>query len=147
MPLRIWVIGSRTSSAPSGNSIGAPAGATGAGARGAGGADAGPAEPLPPGPAGAAGGRGRGAASADRLDDLQDVLAGDPATATGALDLGRGEVVLAQEPPDGGRHAGIRVGDGRWRGGGGRSGGRGHLGRAALVTAGGTGGHGRRRRG
>ncbi len=64
-----------------------------------------------------AGGRRGGAARADRLDDLQDVLAGDPATATGALDLGRGEVVLAEEPADGGRHAGIRVGDGRRRGG------------------------------
>ena len=96
MPLRIWVIGRRTSSAPSGKAIGAPAGRGPAvAARGAGGA-AGADEPfwpeagapLAPCWAAAAADRGR-AAGPDRLDDLEDVLAGDPAAAAGPDDLGR----------------------------------------------------------
>ena len=106
-------------------------------------------------------GRDRGPGP-DRFDDLEHVLAGDPATTAGAGDLGRRQVVLAQQPTDGRGHAGIRIGRRRWRdrrGGGrdrcGRCGG-GHLGGTSFVAAGRPGGDrggrsgvgvGRRRRG
>ena len=150
MPLRIWVIGRRTSSAPSGNSIGAPAGAAGAGARGA--------------ARGGCGGRGRsrcrrgagavrrpgaGAAPPVRIVSTtfrtsSRVIRPPPPVPD---DLGRGQVVLAQQPTDGGGHPGVRVGDGRRRGRSRGSRGGGHLGRAALVAAGGPGGDGRGRGG
>ena len=147
MPLRIWVIGSRTSSAPSGNSIGAPAGATGAGARGAGGADAGPAEPLPPGPAGAP--AGAGAAPPVRIVSTtfrtsSRVIRPPPPVPW----IWAAERSCSRRSR---RTAGVIRASGSATAGGAevvaRSGGRGHLGRSALIAAGGTGGHGRRRGG
>ena len=126
IPLRILVIGSRTSSAPSGNSIGAPTGRAGPAAvvrRVRPVRRLGAAEPFwPDAGAAAASRRWGGAAGPDRLDDLEDVLAGDSATAAGADDLGRGQLVFAQEPTHrrassarpgrpspGGRHRGRRL--------------------------------------
>ena len=144
MPLRICVIGSRTSSAPSGNSIGAPAGATGAGARGAAGADAGPAEPLPPGPAGAP--AGAGAAPPVRIVSTtfrtsSRVIRPPPPVPW----IWAAERSCSRRSR---RTAGVMRASGSATAGGAdvaRSRGC-HLGRSALVTAGGTGGHGRGRR-
>ena len=77
---------------------------------------------------GARGGGGRGCGRRCRgclagphgLDVGEDVLAGDPATAAGAGDLRGLEPVLAEQPPDGRGHAGVRVAVGR--GGRGRRG-------------------------
>ena len=70
--------------------------------------------------AGAAGGGGGGGgggrrAGADGLDVGEDVLAGDPAAAAGAGDLGGLEAVLAEQAADRRGHAGVRVVNG-WRG-------------------------------
>ena len=104
MPLRIWVIGTRTSSAPAGNVM--PALVAAAGARGR--CRAAARQPRAPHAAGAAGAVPVRAASTYG----EDVLAGDPPAAAGAGDLRRLEAVLAEQPSDGGGHAGVRVGVG-----------------------------------
>ena len=90
----------------------------------------------------------------DGLDEVEDVLAGDPPAAAGSDDLRRLEAVLAEQAADGRGHAGVGVavwsrrdrrrpdrgrggrgGGCRCRGGGRRGGGRGSL--RALVGAGG----------
>src|SRR4029079_17693255 len=134
MPLRICVIGTRTSSVPSGKVTVAPVGAaareTGAGAAGDG-AGAGEGRELCC--AGVAWGRrgelcgggcGRLPAGADRLDDREHVVTGDPSTTASADDLLGTEAVLSEEAADGGRHPCIRVAVCSWSGrrGGGRSG-------------------------
>ena len=145
MPLRIWVIGRRSSSAPGGKAI-APTGRCGRLRRGDGGRSGG-------GPA-VRGGRRRRAAGPDGLDHGQDVVAGDPAAAARAGDLLRAEPVLAEEPPDRWGHAGVGVagrgerrrrGEGRRGRGGRRGGGRGGRRDRPLVGSGGA--VGRLRRG
>ena len=98
MPLRIWVIGSRTSSAPSGKAIvRAPGGALACGLTGA-------AVRADGRPRAAGGGPGP-----DRLDHGEHVVAGDAAAAAGPDDLLGAQAVLAQEPADGRGHAGVGV--------------------------------------
>ena len=61
--------------------------------------------------AGRCGRRGRHAGALG-LHEGEDVLAGDPATATGPDDLRGLQAVLAQEAADRGRHPGVGVVDG-----------------------------------
>src|SRR4051794_29839786 len=120
MPLRIWVIGSSTSSAPAGNAI---AGATGAldaglaagvaevggglggGPRGGGGGGGGWRGGGGRGGGGSrgggGGGGGGGGAGAPGLDVGKHVLTRDPAATAGAGDLPGLEPVLAEQAADG----------------------------------------------
>ena len=163
MPLRIWVIGTRTSSAPVGERdrgagrarrVGRAGPRCGGGrgrrrARRGAGAGAAAAARAPLARRCGRGGRAADGLAADRLagalglDVVRDVLAGDPPAAAGADDLRGGQAVLAEEAPDGGRHAGVgvagRVG-GRGRG---RRPRRGAGGRAAATALAGARGAGR----
>ena len=134
MPLRICVIGTRTSSAPAGKAIRRPAGAFEAGSRGRDGGGGG-------GACRGGGCRGRSGdgAGADGLDVGEDVLAGHATAAARAGDLARLEAVLAEETTHGGGHACVGVSE--------RLAGRRGEGRVPGPTQPGQGGKGGRRGG
>src|SRR5436309_1464338 len=98
MPLRIWVIGTRTSSAPSGKAIDGPAFAAGAAARAIG-ADAAVADSGADAGAAGAGGSGGGAA-ASALESVGSAFdSGPSAGAEGAADAAAGAAVAAAVAP------------------------------------------------